>query len=207
MIVSKKAKISLYGNPKAKTVWIALHGYGQLSNFFIRKFHTLDEEKNYVIAPEGLHRFYVKGTGGRVGASWMTKEERESDIQDYIKYLDQVYDEYGIEDYDQVVLLGFSQGAATSARWMEFGKIKPSVYLHWAGVFPPDLDFDPKQNVFEESTNYYLVGTEDQFFNQEHIQTEIRNFKSKGIEIEYVSFGGTHNLDSTILKSFDEKLN
>ena len=207
MIIQKTAKISTYGNPQAKTVWIVLHGYGQLSNYFIRKFHVLNPELNYVIAPEGLHRFYLKGSAGRVGASWMTKEERLTDIKDYIQYLDQLYDRYELEAYERVVLLGFSQGAATSSRWMEMGKVKPNLYLHWAGVFPPDLDFNPKQNSFCGIQNYYLVGSKDEYFTNERVEEEMNNFELKGIEIEYISFDGPHDIDRMILEDFDKKLN
>lgn len=206
LIIKKTAEISTHGNPQAKTVWIALHGYGQLSRFFIRKFQSLNPEENFVIAPEGLHRFYIQGTAGRVGASWMTKEERLTDIQDYIQYLDQLFDEYGIEDYEKVVLVGFSQGAATSARWMEMGKIKPDIYFHWAGVFPPDLEFDPNQNVFGASKNYYVVGSKDEYFTEEKVKEELRNFEEKGIEMEYLSFDGPHTLDDAILQRISENL-
>ena len=46
------------------------------------------EELGYtIIAPQGLHKFYLEGTSGRVGASWMTKENREDDIKNYLVYL------------------------------------------------------------------------------------------------------------------------
>ena len=90
--ISKTAKYTTYGNPdKASIIIFALHGYGQLVQFFIRKFQVLDAEQYFVVAPEGLHRFYLKGSSGRVGASWMTKEERQSDIEDYINYLDDLF--------------------------------------------------------------------------------------------------------------------
>ncbi|MEZ4903841.1 MAG: hypothetical protein R2822_19865 [Spirosomataceae bacterium] len=33
-------------------VWFVLHGYGQLAEFFIKKFDVLDDGKTYIIAPE-----------------------------------------------------------------------------------------------------------------------------------------------------------
>ena len=55
-------------------VLYVLHGYGQLPAFFIRKFQAQVNAGWRVVAPEGAHRFYLKGTDGRVGASWMTRE-------------------------------------------------------------------------------------------------------------------------------------
>ena len=65
-----------------------LHGYGQLAQFFVRKFQAAADSGWHVVAPEGGHRFYLKGTSGRVGASWMTREDRLSDIDDYVAFLD-----------------------------------------------------------------------------------------------------------------------
>ena len=60
-------------NRETKEIWIVCHGYGQLAKFFIRKFKILQKESVYIVAPQGFHKFYLKGFSGRVGASWMTK--------------------------------------------------------------------------------------------------------------------------------------
>ena len=100
----------LNDNPQAKTVLYVLHGYGQLVKFFIQKFKNLNQEI-LIVAPEGMHRFYKKGNSGRVGASWMTKEARETDISDNMIYLNaldiEVARKYPIT---KRILLGFSQG-------------------------------------------------------------------------------------------------
>lgn len=109
LTIEKTAKIATWGNSHAPNVWFCLHGYGQLSEYFIKGFENLDPNEHYVIAPEGLHRFYLRGTSGRVGASWMTKEERLDDINDYVKYLDQVYDEVIDSNLNQkIIVLGLS---------------------------------------------------------------------------------------------------
>ncbi|MBK9635339.1 MAG: hypothetical protein IPO64_12805 [Bacteroidetes bacterium] len=57
---------------------------------FIEKFEDFDPEEHFVIAPEALSKGYIDGLTGRVGASWMTKEDRTNEIQDYINYLESV---------------------------------------------------------------------------------------------------------------------
>ena len=77
--VEKTATYYSSGNIKtAKTIWFVLHGYGMLAEYFIKKFDSIVNNDNCVIAPEGLSKFYTKGFYGRVGASWMTKENRET---------------------------------------------------------------------------------------------------------------------------------
>jgi hypothetical protein len=44
-----------------------------------------------IIAPEGLSRFYRKGFSGDVVASWMTKDDRLDDMEDYVRYLNDLH--------------------------------------------------------------------------------------------------------------------
>ncbi|MEZ4763957.1 MAG: hypothetical protein R3C26_12480 [Calditrichia bacterium] len=34
-----------------------------------------------------MSRFYLQSTNGRIGATWMTREDRENEIADYLAYL------------------------------------------------------------------------------------------------------------------------
>ncbi|MCZ8216519.1 MAG: phospholipase, partial [Cyclobacteriaceae bacterium] len=76
-----KARYQTLGKLDANTrkVWFVLHGYGQLAEYFLRKFKSLEAQEIFVIAPEGLSRFYMEdvtrrsqGGSQRVGATWMT---------------------------------------------------------------------------------------------------------------------------------------
>ncbi|MEJ2217163.1 MAG: hypothetical protein P8099_11165 [Gemmatimonadota bacterium] len=96
--VSRVARYYTLGPPAidAAEVWFVLHGYRQLAGRFLRRFEALDDGTRRIVAPEGLSRFYVDddsgphGPGSRVGASWMTREDREREIDDYVAYLDAV---------------------------------------------------------------------------------------------------------------------
>src|SRR5213596_1853113 len=108
-------------------VWFACHGYGQVASRFLEKLRVLDDGRRYLVAPEGLSRFYLSEspTERRVGASWMTREDRLAEIDDYVRYLDALCQEVlrGLEPRaPQVTALGFSQGAATVSRWASIGK-------------------------------------------------------------------------------------
>ncbi|NIP78275.1 MAG: phospholipase, partial [Gemmatimonadetes bacterium] len=83
-----------------REVWFVLHGYGQLAERFVRRFDALPGVRDgmrAVVAPEALSRFYVEeevtgphGPESRVGATWMTRADREHEIRDYVEYLDRV---------------------------------------------------------------------------------------------------------------------
>jgi predicted esterase len=200
--VYKTAKVVLHGNPiKAKTAILALHGYGQLAQYFVRKLHSLSEDDFFVVAPEGLHRFYLEGTSGRVGASWMTKEERADDMLDNMNYLDAIYEKYFSEaSFDKFVVLGFSQGAATAARWIDHSQKRIDAFIQWAGVFPPDLDLTLNKSAFAQLRHFYVIGNSDPYFYEnEQTNTQKKWLQENGLIPEFVEFQGAHTIDSDCL--------
>lgn len=212
--ILKTAKFAIHGDlhPKNtntnKIAILALHGYGQLAQFFIRNFQGLDTEKYCVVAPEGLHRFYLEGTSGRVGASWMTKEERLDDIADNMVYLDTMFEEI-IEPLGckQLVVLGFSQGAATAARWIEYSDQKIDAFIQWAGVFPPDMNMKLASNKFNTLKHFYVVGDKDTYFtNSENSALQEEWLHNHGLAPELISFDGAHQLDLACLSGILDKI-
>lgn len=186
---------------KAIKLLIVLHGYGQLAEFFIRKFNGVPEDY-LIVAPEGMHRFYLNGTSGRVGASWMTKEDRESDIADNLNWLTQLFAELTEQkSFDKTILLGFSQGGATAARWFYSQKVQIDQLILWASVFPPDLE---KPVINPISNNYFVIGTEDEFYNLEAQKNEIEFYEKIGFQT--LHFEGKHDIEiRTLNRLLEEK--
>lgn len=192
--IRKTAQIETWGNPQAKNVIVVLHGYGQLVKYFIRKFHDLNEDDYFVIAPEGLHRFYLKGASGRVGASWMTKEERETDIKDYIKYLDDVCEQFKLNQYNNRILLGFSQGGATASRWHELGDFLADQFILWGSVFPSDVELPEKTSKFQSSKNHFLIGDKDEYYHESAQEQVISEIKKLDLNFNIHRYEGSHNI-------------
>jgi len=188
----KTTRIAILGDLEtAKKVWVVLHGYGQLVQFFIRKFRVLENNGIAVIAPEAQSRFYNNGFSGRVGATWMTKEDRETDIKDYLNYLDEVYHKFKLEKKD-VTLLGFSQGGATASRWNAQNPDYFSKFILWASVFPDDFDMKKIDN----SKNLFVMGNEDEFMNESKV--EIIS-KMKENKVPFLIFNGGHDIYPDVL--------
>ncbi|MHC2990275.1 phospholipase/carboxylesterase, partial [Pontibacter sp. HJ8] len=145
LIVPRTARYYTLGTPSAHTrqLWIVCHGYGQLARYFLRHFAVLDDGATMVVAPEGLSRFYLDGFSGRVGATWMTKEDRLSEIDDQATYLNLLLQELlsQIPADVRVTVLGFSQGGATVSRWLASGNVPVHRLILWAASFPEDIDF------------------------------------------------------------------
>src|SRR5881628_153311 len=125
---SRTARYFTLGHLRDATeLWLVCHGYGQLASRFLERFRPLETQRRCIVAPEGLSRFYLTEhpTELRVGASWMTREDRLHEIDDYVRYLDALYREVlgRVEGpAARVTALGFSQGTATVSRWAALGQ-------------------------------------------------------------------------------------
>lgn len=209
LTVDFKARYYTLGHLSEHTrqIWFVLHGYGQLARYFIRKFAVLAEQHTLVIAPEGLSRFYlekVESSGranDRVGGSWMTKENRTVDIENYLHYLNAVAElQIGKGNQIPVTLLGFSQGAATASRWATSGKIKFQRLILWSGVFPSDLDLELGK-ALQEKEVMLVYGESDPYLNDTRFVEMDRISSALRIIPKVISFEGGHELDEqTLLK-------
>ena len=80
-----------------------MHGLGQLASVFIGYFKTIATPTRLIVAPEALSRHYIPQSGSsgtkdaRIGATWMTREDRDNEIADYVEYLDAVWRETAAE--------------------------------------------------------------------------------------------------------------
>ena len=90
--VPRRMRYAVRGNEEdPDEIWFVLHGYGQLAHRFLRYFADLDDGTRLLVAPEGLHRHYLDHAERKVGASWMTSEDRLTDIDDYVGWLDRLH--------------------------------------------------------------------------------------------------------------------
>ena len=196
--------------PATRQVWFVLHGYGQLAQYFIQKFKALEAHNICVIAPEALSRFYLEDVtsrmqsgNNRVGATWMTKENRLMDINNYIAYLDALYHQEIPAGIDiPVTMLGFSQGSATVSRWVTHGNVNFQRLILWAGVFPPDMNFKESSSILKDKETYLVYGKSDPFINDTRF-AEMKSVSSTlGIEPTLIEFEGKHDIDTSTLLKF-----
>ncbi len=207
--VSRTARYYTLGAAGAGTrqVWVVCHGYGQLASRFLEKLRVLDDGTRYLVAPEGLSRFYLSEspTERRVGASWMTREDRLAEIEDYVQYLDAVYqDVFGSLDRSQVTVhaLGFSQGAATVSRWTGLGRAKVDRVTLWGGEFPPDLDLalETVADRLRAARLSLVYGRADQFITSKVVAGITERLQAHEIPIREIPFDGAHELNDSVLK-------
>lgn len=199
IVIQKTARYftSVTQTTEIKNIWFVCHGYAQSAEYFIKNFEPIANNETLIIACEGLHRFYLNGFNGKVVASWMTKEDRLSDIKDYINYLDSVYKEisqkYNINEAI-INVLGFSQGGATVCRWLSETKHKVDNLILWASIFPPDIKFTDSLNIFNNIDTYILVGNEDEFVNEDEVNKHTADLEELKIKYTFLPFAGKHKI-------------
>jgi len=202
----KTARIFTFGNltPKTKNIWLVAHGYGFSAEYFIKKFEELDPNTNFVIVPEALNRFYLKDLNGRVGACWMTTVERENEIEDYISYLDKVYETLILQTKAKIIALGFSQGAATIGRWAMKTSNRLNNIVFWGGSIPDECLADiSKLNALHP---YLLVGDEDEFITSEKREMFMKTLANNNVIFSHIFYKGGHAILTEPLMQLSREL-
>ena len=186
-----------------KTIVLCLHGYGQLADEFLLEFSPLFSEKVCFVGAEGISRFYLRGGTGKLGASWMTSMERGEEIRNYLEYLSALLEELcALARNAKVVILGFSQGAATASRLCVFWKGKIEKLIVCSSKIPEDV----------LQTNEIKIPV-DMIYSDEDAWHPLQDFELHFLELEKRSipykswkFNGKHELNMEILQNILDKV-
>ena len=200
---SYEAHYSISHEPSGEEqeLWLVFHGYGQLAEFFIRKFLPFDSPNRVILAPEGTNYGYLKEFQGRVGANWMTKHEREIAIANNHRYLNLLMERV-LETFQKppkIHVLGFSQGAATSTRWASQWNGQLDTLVLWAGGFAQDLSLDFCRKKFEHTNLILAFGEKDELIQEEQKKQQLELVETLGKRLTVLKFEGGHELDIQLL--------
>ncbi len=202
LLVNKTARYYTLGqlNEHTRHIWFVLHGFGQKAERFLKCFEPLLNEHTFFIAPEALNHFYLNGSGGDVGATWMTKEDRDNEIKDYINYLNDLYEQIEAEQFPDATItaLGFSQGASTVTRWVNATPHRINRVVVYAGEVGAEVFPLHEASPLRSSQNYFAYGTRDEYFSLSTIE------KMKGAYAEMnfteLKFEGGHSIKTEVLQ-------
>jgi predicted esterase len=193
----------------AAELWIVCHGYGQLASRLLRRFAAIDDGQRLIVAPEALSRFYIDPPRERIGrsdapigASWMTREDRESEIEDYVSYLDTVLERVasGFRSPPRLVVLGFSQGVATVCRWVARGRVSPERLILWSGSLPPELFPLAAESPLRAPRLTLVAGGDDEYATEGVRRQQERALKTAGLPFELVTHPGGHEVVGDVVR-------
>lgn len=213
LTTARTARYYTLGAPLAETrrVWFVLHGYAQLAARFLRHFNGIVPADTLIVAPEALSRFYLELPRAdrkhmeRVGAAWMTREDREADMSDTRAWLDSVYrtvmDDIAraTAPLPEVTILAFSQSVAISMRWIAGGVPKPSRVIMWAGSLANDVDQDAFRAGLGSAEVILVSGNRDMFLTEKTRPMIRSQWDALGVPVREMMYDGVHEVDAGML--------
>jgi predicted esterase len=209
--VARTARYYTLGSPgpHLREAWLVCHGYQQLARRFLPRFSDLDDGTRLIVAPEGLSRFYLhdsESSHGKevpIGATWMTREDRENEITDYVGFLDAVLDEVSEESGGEIArltVLGFSQGAHTACRWVVAGETAVERLILWGAYLPDDFDLDRGPDRLGSVELILVRGVLDHYISEEAHASQEARLEELGIPFKTITHDGGHELDPALLR-------
>lgn len=199
--VSRTARYFTLGQTgeTVRELWIALHGYGQLAERFVAQLAPLDDGTTLIAAPEALSRFYLEtGLDGRhgevVGATWLTREDRQADLDDHLGYLDRLVSHLlaALPQRPRVGVLGFSQGSVMAARWLARGGLIPDSLILWGTPLPADVTPAVLGARLHGRTVVFAAGDRDPYVPAGSIETAAASLQELGVDARAIRFTGGH---------------
>lgn len=193
-----------------QVVWFVFHGYGMRADDFIEEFNEISDSVSLIVAPEGTHRFYGKGTRGDISANWMTSDLRENDIANNIDFLNSVLEDLlkqGLNKDVRISILGFSQGGPTSFRWASQLKQKVDQLIAWGTDIPKDVISNPiLLQKINESGIKLVVGSKDKYISSEKVDEFIMDYHDSGLNFDFHTFEGGHEIHLDTVRYFHARM-
>jgi predicted esterase len=203
--VPRTARYYTVGDAVGGDLWVVLHGFGQLAGDFIEYFVGLNDGSRVIAAPEALNRYYttsltVPGAERPVGATWMTREHREAEMRDYVRYLDLLHAELAARYRPRrTIVVGFSQGGATASRWVARGSTSVHSLVLWGALLPPDLDLAAARERLTASRLTIVLGRTDQYIAADAAARERDRLAAAGIPFGLIEYDAGHSIKRAVL--------
>ena len=179
-------------NSDTKNIWIVCHGIGFLSKYFISYFKDLNTDENYIIAPQAPSKYYQTKAYKYVGASWLTKENRDLEIENVLNYLEAMMDLENLPKDKNIILLGFSQGVSIVTRWMAKRKILCNHLVIHSGSIPTEFDASNFSYLPNLKTTI-IYGDNDEYLTPSKIEAQLTYAQSIFPNSpELIKFNGRH---------------
>ena len=210
--IPRTARYYVLGDARGGDLWIVLHGFGQLAGDFIEYFAELNDGSRVIVAPEALNRYYtaslsVPSAERGVGATWMTREFRDAEMRDYVRYLDLLHAEL-TRAYRprRTIVVGFSQGGATASRWVVQGSTPVHTLVLWGATLPPDLDLGSARAKLEAARLTLVIGKTDQYISEDALARERQRLADAGVQARVITFDAGHSIKRGVLRDLAASL-
>ena len=186
----------------APSLLLGFHGYTENADIHLSRLKQIECAGGaHYCSVQALHVFYKQQ---RVAASWMCSQDREFHITYNIQYINAVIDELTKSiSWNQLILAGFSQGAAMAYRYAALGKHTCHALCINGGDVPPDLE---PASLSSLPPLLILRGDNDQAYSDEHMHADRKRLQSTP-HVTLQTFPGSHSWPSAASKLCTDFLN
>lgn len=191
-----------------KNVWFVFHGMGYLTKYFINYFKGLNPVENYIIAPQAPSKYYQDKRFKYVGASWLTKENTDTEKENVFSYLDAVWQAEQEKFKNQSVRLyfmGYSQGVSIVTRWMASRKLCCDYLLLHSGAIPQELNSSSFSFLPSSTKVTYLYGNNDEYITEARkTEQQLKGDALFGDRLQVEVFEGTHEVNVPFIEKIGD---
>ena len=169
---------------------VGFHGYGENAEKHLEELRRLPGASRWALcAVQALHPFYNRS--GDVIACWMTRLQREQAILDNVRYVASVVAELKRElpVADQLVYLGFSQGAAMAYRAAAGSGHPCQGVIVLGGDVPPELE---SHDLSRFPPVLLGRGSSEEWYDAAKMEHDVELLRRKGADVRPCVFDGGH---------------
>ncbi|MCF6223262.1 MAG: esterase [Flavobacteriaceae bacterium] len=183
-----------------KNVWFVCHGIGYLSKYFLRYFKDLNKTENYIIAPQAQSKYYLGSAYKHVGASWLTKENTEQEIENVVHYFDAVLKQENLSKNISFIVLGYSQGVSVAMRYVAKRRLKCDQLILLSGGIPNELKASDFEFLRGKTKVTLAYGDQDEYLtNKIMIDQKKRFYDLFDKDSKIICFKGKHEVKKELI--------
>ena len=128
----------------------------------------------------------------------MTRDDRASEINDHLTYLNKWWSSLDIDESVSVTLIGFSQGVATAARWLDDG-MKVDKVIFSSGTLPAEWN-QLKPRLDKRISEIHIVRPkDDEYYSLDIHEKEVEGLRELGLNVISHKPNGTHKLSYSVI--------
>jgi predicted esterase len=175
--------------PPARGVVVGFHGYSETADIQMPRLEAIPGADRWtLVSMQGLHRFY-RGRTQEVGASWMTREDRDSAIGDNVAYVAAALRLVADDAAAGIVYAGFSQGVAMAFRAALLGAAPAAGVIAVGGDVPPELLAD---KALRFPPVFLARGTSDDWYTAAKFAPDVAALHARGVALETLVYEAPH---------------
>jgi len=183
----------------ATALLVGFHGYSENAEEHLPVLRRLAAGRPWAAAAvQALHPFY-RGRSGAVGASWMTRLDRELALADNVAYARQavVAARAACPDADRLAYIGFSQGVAMAYRAAAGAGHRCHAVVALGGDVPPELH--GKLGALPP----VLIGRghDDGWYTEAKLDADLAVLGGDSVAVEVERFSGGHAWDAPFVEA------